>query len=52
MLDPTARPLPGLTSAPKGGVLYAAAMNEPSQAELDDLIAQARVDCYIARTKS
>lgn len=46
MLNPTARPLPGSTSAPKGGVLYAAAMNKPSQAELDELIAQATVDCY------
>ena len=46
MPEPTARPLPGLTSAPKGEVLYAAAMNEPGQAELDDLIAQATVDCY------
>jgi hypothetical protein len=29
-----------------GEMLYAAAMNEPSEAELDDLIAQATVDCY------
>lgn len=28
-----------MTSAPKGGVLCAAAMNEPGQAELDELIA-------------
>ena len=46
MLNPTVRPMPGLTSAPKGRVLYAAAMNEPSQAELDELIARATVDCY------
>jgi hypothetical protein len=43
---PTARPLPGLTSAPKGEVLYAAAMNKPGQAELDGLIARATVGCY------
>jgi len=35
-----------LTSAPKDIVLYAAAMNEPNQAELDELIARATVDCY------
>jgi hypothetical protein len=46
MPRPTARPLPELTSAPKGEVLYAAAMNEPSRAELDNLTAQATVDCY------
>jgi hypothetical protein len=38
--------LPGSASAPAREVLYAAVMNQPSQAELDDLIAQATVDCY------